>query len=86
MDDQILVPCMLVQSDWTNYAQGALTDTRSSYLNLSYLVIQNLSLSSVCWIPRAASPALFALPIAHDGAVQEVLAYGGTQYSEQQAH
>lgn len=46
----------------------------------------NLNLSWVCWIPRAASPALSALPIAYDGAVQEVLAYGGPQYSQQQAH
>lgn len=36
--------------------------------------------------PRAASPALPALPAAHDGAVQEVLAHGGPQHPQQQNH
>lgn len=36
--------------------------------------------------PRAASPALPALPAAHDGTVQEVLAHGGAQHPQQQAH
>lgn len=37
-------------------------------------------------VPRAPSPAPPALPAAHDGAVQEVLAHGGPQHPQQQTH
>lgn len=33
-----------------------------------------------------SSPAYPALPAAHDGAVQEVLAHGGPQHPQQQTH